>query len=110
MALGTTYHNPLNLSSLANVLQTTIAFGVQSGIYIIGGLFHIIGHAKWHMFVLMCICTAFTGALVTVDSTNKGQSAAFSFLAAFPAGALELIPGLLAQVDSDDADLGTVFC
>jgi hypothetical protein len=58
---------------------------------------------------MMAVSTAFTGALASVNSGNKSQSAAFSFLAAFPAGALELIPTMLVQMDADDADLGTVF-
>jgi hypothetical protein len=34
---------------------------------------------------------------------------AFSFLACFPAGILEVAAGLLVQLDSNDADLGVVF-
>jgi hypothetical protein len=30
-------------------------------------------------------------------------------LAALPAGVLELIPGILIQLEADDVDLGTVF-
>ena len=37
------------------------------------------------------------------------MSAAFSFLACFPAGILEVATGILVQLDSDDADLGVVF-
>ncbi len=75
-----------------------------------GGLFHVIKHVRWQLLVLMSISVAFCGGLAACNSSNKSMSAAFSFLAAFPAGALELIPGLLVQMDSDDADLGSVFC
>jgi len=33
----------------------------------------------------------------------------FSFLATFPAGILEIMSVLLVQMDSNDADLGTVL-
>lgn len=58
----------------------------------------------------MAMFVAFMGALVSCNSSNFGQSAAFSFLAAFPAGILEVMAGLLVQFDSNDADLGMVFC
>lgn len=50
------------------------------------------------------------GALASCNSSNFAQSAAFSFLAGFPAGILEVMAGLLVQFDSNDADLGMVFC
>ena len=46
---------------------------------------------------------------MSCNPSNFSQSAAFSFLAAFPAGILEVMSGLLVQFDSDDADLGTCF-
>ena len=49
------------------------------------------------------------GALASCNSSNFSRSAAFSFLAAFPAGILEVMSGLLVQMDSIDADLGTCF-
>ena len=52
---------------------------------------------------------AFSGALASGNPHNRSQSAAFSFLAAFPAGVLEIIPAVLVQLDCDDADLGTAF-
>ena len=57
----------------------------------------------------MGVSVAFLGALVSCNSGNFGRSAAFSFLACFPAGILEVATGILVQLDSDDADLGTVF-
>lgn len=50
-----------------------------------------------------------SGALASGNPSNFGQSAAFSFIGTFPAGILEVAAGLLVQLDSDDADLGTVF-
>lgn len=58
----------------------------------------------------MAMAVAFCGALSTANSGNRGQAATFSFLAALPAGIMELIPAILVQLDADDADLGTVFC
>jgi hypothetical protein len=90
--------------------QTTIAFGIWGGIVILGPLVSIIKHVRIQMVIMMAVCTAFLGALSTCNSSNFGQSAAFSFLACFPAGILEVIPALLVQMDSNDADNGTVFC
>ncbi|OQU97191.1 hypothetical protein CLAIMM_03165 [Cladophialophora immunda] len=59
--------------------------------------------------VLMSICVAFLGGLVSCNPHNFGQSAAFFFLAAMPLGIMEMTAGLLVQMDSNDADLGTVF-
>lgn len=61
-------------------------------------------------FLKKCSTDNAVGALVTCNSSNFGQSAAFSFLAALPAGILEVMAGLLVQFDSNDADLGMVFC
>lgn len=90
-------------------LSSTIGFGIEGGIVIFGALFHVIKHPKWQLIVFLSVTTAFCGALATADSSNKSRSAAFSFLATFPGGILELIPAILVQMDSDDADLGTVF-
>jgi hypothetical protein len=77
---------------------------------VLGPLVGIIKHVRIQLIVMMSVSTAFLGALSTCNSSNFGQSAAFSFLACFPAGILEVIPALLVQMDSNDADLGTVFC
>jgi hypothetical protein len=58
---------------------------------------------------MMAFSVAFMGALVTCNAGNFERSAAFSFLACFPAGILEVATGILVQLDSNDADLGTVF-
>jgi hypothetical protein len=58
---------------------------------------------------MMAVSVAFLGALVSCNPNNFSQSAAFSFLATFPAGILEVASGLLVQLDSNDADLGTCF-
>ncbi|KAI5357134.1 putative major facilitator transporter Str1/Tri12, major facilitator superfamily [Septoria linicola] len=55
------------------------------------------------------LSVAFLGALISCNPENFTQSAAFSFLATFPAGILEVASGLLVQLDSNDADLGTCF-
>lgn len=47
--------------------------------------------------------------MISCNPSNFSQSAAFSFLATFPAGTLEVASGLLVQLDSNDADLGTCF-
>lgn len=59
---------------------------------------------------MMAMFVAFCGALSTANSSNRESAAAFSFLATFPAGILELIAAILVQMDADDADLGAVFC
>lgn len=89
-------------------IQTTIAFGIWGGIVTIGPLVPIIKHVRIQVIVLMSVSVAFLGALSTANSTNFHRSAAFSFLATFPAGLLELMPTMLVQMESNDADLGTV--
>lgn len=105
-----------------------MAFGIWSGIIILGPLIPIIKHVRIQLIVMMGVSVAFVGtcalwyakqvhplmhrplgALVTCNPSNFGRSAAFSFLATFPAGILEVAAGLLVQLDSNDADLGTVF-
>lgn len=76
---------------------------------IFGSVFHIIKHSRIQCVLLLAVSTAFLGALSSVNSSNRGSAAAFSFLAALPAGVLELIPGILIQLEADDVDLGTVF-
>jgi hypothetical protein len=102
---------------------------VWAGIIIFGPFVAIIKHVRIQLIVMMAILVAFmggyraayckthnpvltagAGALASCNSSNFGQSAAFSFLAAFPAGILEVMAGLLVQMDSNDADLGMVFC
>jgi hypothetical protein len=90
-------------------LSTTIAFGIWGGIIVFGSMFHIIKHIRIQTVVFSVVCTVFAGALASGNPGNRGQSAAFSFLATFPAGILELIPVTLVQLDANDADLGTVF-
>ncbi|RFU28413.1 hypothetical protein B7463_g7912, partial [Scytalidium lignicola] len=90
-------------------LSTTIAFGIWGGIVIFGSLFHVVKHIRLQVIVFTLVSTAFAGALASGNTHNKGQSAAFSFLATFPAGILELIPVTLCQLDANDADLGSVF-
>jgi hypothetical protein len=90
-------------------LSTTIAFGIWGGIVIFGPVFHIVKHIRIQTITFMVVCTAFAGALASCNTSNKGRSAAFSFLATFPAGILELIPVTLCQLDANDADLGAVF-
>ncbi|KAK5019943.1 trichothecene efflux pump [Cryomyces antarcticus] len=88
---------------------TTIAFGIWGRIIFFGSIFHIVKHIRIQVIVYTVICTVFIGALSTGHRNNKAQSAAFSFLATFPAGILEIIPVTLVQLDANDADLGTVF-
>ena len=90
-------------------LSTTIAFGIYGGIVLLGPFVSIIKHVRIQLIVLMSISVAFLGAMVSVNSSNFGRSATFSFLATFPGGILELSPALMVQMDSNDADLGTVF-
>lgn len=90
--------------------KTTIAFAIWSSIILGLPLVAPIKHVRMQLIVLMSILTAFTGAMASCNSSNFSQSAAISFLGAFPAGILELLPVLLVQMDSNDADLGTVFC
>lgn len=76
---------------------------------IFGSVFHVIKHSRLQCVLLLATSTAFLGALSSVNSSNRASAAAFSFLAALPAGVLELIPGILIQLEADDVDLGTVF-
>ncbi|OQV06491.1 hypothetical protein CLAIMM_11048 [Cladophialophora immunda] len=89
--------------------STTIAFGIWGGIVILGPFVSIIKHVRIQLIVMMAVSVAFLGALASCNSSNFSQSAAFSFLATFPAGILEVMTGLLVQLDSNDADLGTCF-
>ena len=90
-------------------LSTTIAFGIYGGIVLLGPFVAIIKHVRIQLIVLMSTSVAFLGAMASVNSSNFGRSAAFSFIAIFPGDILELIPALMVQMDSNDADLGTVF-
>ncbi|KKY26999.1 putative trichothecene efflux pump [Phaeomoniella chlamydospora] len=90
-------------------LSTTIAFGIWGGIVTLGPLVGVVKHVRYMTTILMAVSVAFLGGLASCNSSNFGQSAAFSFLATYPAGILELIPGILVQLDSNDADLGTAF-
>ncbi|KAL2421666.1 Trichothecene efflux pump TRI12 [Exophiala dermatitidis] len=85
--------------------STTIAFGIWGGIVILGPFVSIIKHVRIQLIVMMAVSVAFLGALASCNSSNFSQSAAFSFLATFPAGILEVMTGLLVQLDSNDADL-----
>ena len=76
---------------------------------ILGPLVSIIKHVRIQLIVMMGVSVAFMGALASCNAGNFGQSAAFSFLATFPAGILEIMSVLLVQMDSNDADLGTVL-
>ncbi len=72
----------------------------------------LIGLGKYVRIQLICmmaVAVAFLGALVSCKPSNFSQSAAFSLLATFPAGILEVASGLLVQLDSNDADIGTCF-
>ena len=89
--------------------STTIAFGIWGGIVILGPLVSIIKHVRIQLIVMMGVSVAFMGALASCNAGNFGRSAAFSFLATFPAGILEIMSVLLVQMDSNDADLGTVL-
>ena len=64
---------------------------------------------RFQLIAMMAVSVAFLGALISCNPGNFSQSAAFSFLATFPAGILEVASGLLVQLDSNDADLGTCF-
>jgi hypothetical protein len=76
---------------------------------IFGPLFHVVRHIRWQLIFFMSVTVSFCGALAATNRHTKPMAAAFSFLATLPVGVLELIPGLLVQMDSNDADLGTVF-
>jgi Fungal trichothecene efflux pump (TRI12) len=89
--------------------STTIAFGIWGGIVTLGPLVSILKHVRIQLIVYMAVSVAFLGALASCKSGNFGQSAAFSFLATYPAGILEIMSVLLVQMDSNDADLGTVL-
>ncbi|EXJ70269.1 uncharacterized protein A1O5_06337 [Cladophialophora psammophila CBS 110553] len=89
-------------------LSTTVAFGIWGGIVGFGSIFHIVKHIRYQLIVYMSVTVVFCGALSTCNTQNKGQSAAFSFLATLCAGMLEVTPGVLVQLDADDANLGTV--
>lgn len=89
--------------------STTIAFGIWGGIVTLGPLVSVLKHVRIQLIVYMGVSVAFLGALASCNSGNFGQSAAFSFLATYPAGILEIMSVLLVQMDSNDADLGTVL-
>jgi hypothetical protein len=90
-------------------LSTTIAFGIEGGIYLWGPMIAVVKHVKWQTVVLAVMVMTFSGALASSNQHNRGQSAAFSFLITLPGGILELIPVSLVQMEANDADLGTVF-
>jgi Fungal trichothecene efflux pump (TRI12) len=70
----------------------------------------IIKRVQLQLIFLMLINVAFLGAMASCSPTNLARSAVLSVFAAFPAGILEIMAGLLVQMDTDDADLGTTFC
>ncbi|KIW84313.1 hypothetical protein Z517_03563 [Fonsecaea pedrosoi CBS 271.37] len=90
-------------------LSTTVAFGIWGGIVLCGSVFHIVKHVRLQLIIYMIIVVAFSGALASGNTENKGQSAAFSFLTTFPVGILEVVPGILVQLEIDDTELGTAF-
>ena len=89
--------------------STTIAFGIWGGIVVLSPLIGLGKFVRFQLIAMMAVSVAFLGALISCNPGNFSQSAAFSFLATFPAGILEVASGLLVQLDSNDADLGTCF-
>ncbi|KIW23924.1 uncharacterized protein PV07_12085 [Cladophialophora immunda] len=90
-------------------LNTTVSFGIIGGIWFWGPMVSVVKHVRIQLLVLATMTCAFNGALASSNRDNKQQSAAFSFLATLPDGIMELMPVALAQMDANDADLGTVF-
>jgi hypothetical protein len=88
--------------------STTVAFGIYGGLITLVPLVGVLKHVRIQLIVYMAVSISFLGALASCNSGNFGRSAAFSFLATFPVGALEMMSILLVQMDSNDADLGTV--
>lgn len=103
--------NPIGLvlGIMLTAWKTTISFGIWGGIVGFGAVFHLVKHIRYQLIFYMLVTVAFSGALASSNPHNKSQSAAFSFLATVCVGMLEVTPGVLVQLDADDADLGTVF-
>jgi hypothetical protein len=70
----------------------------------------ILKHIRLQLIFLMSIMVAFLGSMASCNPQSLARSAVLSVFAAFPAGILEIMPGLLVQMGTNDADLGTTFC
>ncbi|KAI0116640.1 fungal trichothecene efflux pump [Hypoxylon sp. NC0597] len=90
-------------------LTTTVAFGAWAGIVFVGSLFHIIKHIRWQLIVGCVWMSAFIGAMASIDPNERGQAAAFSFLATVPVGWGEVVTMLMVQYVASDMDLGVAF-
>lgn len=72
-------------------------------------LVHIIGNIKYQLLGCAIFSTAFLIALSQVNTNERGQAIAFSFLAGLPVGFLELGPCVICQLGAPDVDIGMVF-
>lgn len=70
----------------------------------------VIKRIRFQLIFFMLINVAFLGGMASCNPDNLTQSAVLSVFAAFPAGILEIMAGILVQLDTNDADLGTTFC
>ncbi|KIW77805.1 hypothetical protein Z517_07638 [Fonsecaea pedrosoi CBS 271.37] len=89
--------------------QTTIALGIYSSIVLWGALVAILKHIRLQLIFLTSIMLAFIGAMASCTPNSLSRAAVLSVFASFPAGILEIMPSLLVQMETSDADLGTTF-
>ncbi|KIX97094.1 uncharacterized protein Z520_07208 [Fonsecaea multimorphosa CBS 102226] len=103
------YSSPTTSWQTTAWLSTTIALAIYSSIVCWGALVAILKHIRLQLIFLMSVMLAFLGSMASCTPNSLARSAVLSVFAAFPAGILEIMPGLLVQMDTNDADLGTTF-
>ncbi|OQV09728.1 hypothetical protein CLAIMM_13818 [Cladophialophora immunda] len=103
------YSSPTTSWQTTAWLSTTIALAIYSSIVCWGALVAILKHIRLQLIFLMSVMLAFLGSMASCNPQSLARSAVLSVFAAFPAGILEIMPGLLVQMDTNDADLGTTF-
>jgi len=91
-------------------LSTTAAFGLWSGIILLGPFMSWVGHIRYQILVSSVWMTAFLGAMASITVEKKSMAIAFSFLAGFTIGWGEVIAAIIVQYIVSDADLGVAFC
>lgn len=90
-------------------MSSTAAFGIWTGILLLGSVFHIVRHIRWQLVFGSVWVTAFLGAMASVNRTKKTSAIVFSFSTEFAVGWGELVAMVLVQFVSSDQDLGVAF-
>ncbi len=90
-------------------MSSVVNFASWAGIIAIGPLFHIIKHLRTQLLVGAIFMTAFTGAMASINYSNKSTAVAFAFLATFPMGWGEIFTMLMVQYIVPASSLGVAF-